>query len=65
MFRTYPRFCVRKIQCSEKFPGLVLKLFFLGLFLSSIVPSESLLFFCSCLSDSALVLLSLVSESSS
>ena len=51
-------------------------LFFLGLFLSLIVPSESLLLsacscylptlvFCSCLSDSALVLLSLVSESSS
>ena len=30
-------------------------LFFLGLFLSLIVPSESLSFFCSCLSDSALV----------
>ena len=50
-------------------------LLFLGLFLSLIVPSESLLFssliylltlvFCSCLSDSALVLLSLVSESGS
>ena len=40
-------------------------LFFLGLFLSLIVPSESLLFFCSCLSDSTLILLSLVSESGS
>ena len=52
-------------------------LLFLGLFLSLIVPSESLLFsaliylltlrlvFCSCLFDSALVLLSLVSESGS
>ena len=40
-------------------------LFFLGIFLSVIVPFESLLFFCSCLSDSTLVLLSLVSESSS
>ena len=37
-------------------------LLFLGLFLSLVVPSESLLFFCSCLSDSALVLLSLVSN---
>ena len=40
-------------------------LFFLGLFLPFVVPSGSLLFFCSCLSDSALVLLSLVSESGS
>ena len=39
-------------------------LLFLGLFLSLIVPSESLLLSpCSCLSDSALVLLSLVSVS--
>ena len=56
--------CVQGISatlCEEnimfwEFPGLVLKLLFLGLFLSLIVSSESLFLSAySCLSDSALV----------
>ena len=44
---------------------MVLKLFFLGLFLSLIVPSESLLFSTLVYLTLSLVLLSLVSESGS